>query len=161
MTDESEHWGKSESDKKMSVSWTRLGSRGENLKMRTVMSCPSQLMMTALEDALFARALIFRSDYSLFYVLYFTLRARQKRLDTPDKTTYLSTYLIGCFGELYLWRGCSVIQTTCQVISTSVIEIRVEVTQPITVITMSHNINAQRRQIHLDCCRRLITRGEM
>lgn len=34
------------------------------------MSCLSQLMMTALEDALFARALIFRSDYSLFYVLY-------------------------------------------------------------------------------------------
>lgn len=41
--------------------------------MRTVMSRLPQLMMTALEDARFARLLIFRSDYFLFckYCIHF------------------------------------------------------------------------------------------
>lgn len=93
--------------------------------MKTVMSRLPQPMMTALERRSFAGQLIFRSDYSLFLcTTLLTFRARQKRLDTADKTTHLSTYLIGRFGEPYLRRGRSVIQTACQVISTAAVEIR-------------------------------------
>lgn len=160
MNDNSGHRDKFESNKKMLVSSTRVRSEWRRLKMKAVMSRLPQPMMTALERH--TTQLIFRSDYSLFLcTTLLTFRAQQKRLDTADKTTHLSTYLIGRFGEPYLRRGRSVIQTACQVISTAAVEIRWRVTQPITVITMSHNINARRRQIRLDCCQRLITRGEM
>lgn len=71
---------KFESDTKMLVSSTRLRSRKEYLKMRTVMSRLPQLMMTALEDAVFARLHIFRIDCLLFTCAGSTLRAPQKSL---------------------------------------------------------------------------------
>lgn len=138
---------KFESDAKMLVSSTRLRSRKEYLKMRTVMSRLPQLMMTALEGAVVARLHIFRIDCFLFTCAgscYNSATKKKKDFDTPDKTMYLSTHLMGHFGERHLRKGRSVIQTTCQVIYTCEIEIRLRVTQPITVITMSHSINEEK-----------------
>lgn len=57
---------KFELDKEMLVSTRKRRPRRENLMMRTDMSSLTQLMMTALEDAVFALLLIFRIDCFLF-----------------------------------------------------------------------------------------------
>lgn len=103
MNDKSEHWGKFESDKEMLVSWTRPRSRREYLKMRTVMSRLPQLMMTALEDARFARLLIFRSDYFLFckYCIHFE--------SSTEETwhTWQEDVLVNTFNRRVLWWAVS------------------------------------------------------
>lgn len=99
VNDESEHWGKFESHTKMLVSWTRLGSRREYLKMRTVMSRLPQLMMTALEDTLFARLFIFR----LFFFLVCTVVTLKGASHKKTWHTWQDDVLVNIVNRLLWW----------------------------------------------------------
>lgn len=83
----------------MLVRGTRLRSKREYLKMRTVMSGLPKPMKTTLEGTLLASPFIFSRFFCFFKctAVPFKKGALQKKKNTPDKTSYVSTQFTGCF----------------------------------------------------------------